>query len=92
MFHVQCSSIIHYITVIYSLSDYNYLSGDTKAPDKMAEGSVYNLIASLAPEDTKDLKDSLPHIEVGDKAGEILNHALHLASKWKEEKKGDSEN
>ena len=57
----------------------------------MQDGSVYNLIADLDPEDTKDLKDSLPLITVGDKARDILDHALHLASKWKEEKKGDSE-
>ena len=83
--------ILQFIPYLECVFTFRHLSGDTKAPNKMQDGSVYNLIALLDPEDTKDIKEALPLVTVGERARKILDHALNLASKWKEEKKGDNE-
>ena len=62
--------------------------GDSKAPNKMEKGSVYNLIDSIDPEDLKPnkLKRDMQCISVNEQAKKILDHGLSLASVWKEEK------
>ena len=64
------------------------IQGDTKAPNKMKEGSVYNLIDKLDPTDLKNLSSDNIQVDVCDKAKEILDHAINLASSWKNEGKG----
>ena len=62
--------------------------GDTKAPNKMAPGSVYNLIDQIKSEDLKSetLKKKLNLIVVSNSAKKILDHGLDLASTWKKDK------
>ena len=63
--------------------------GDTKAPNKMEEGSVYNLIEKLDPEDlSRDKLVAVTKLTVCDTAKKILDHAINLASIWKTERKG----
>ena len=62
--------------------------GDAKAPSQMKEGSVYNLIDKLDPKDLKYLSSDNIQVDVCDKAKEVLNHAINLASTWKKEGKG----
>ena len=67
-------------------------TGDTKAPNKMAEGSVYNMITELVPEDVKcQIKEHAGSVVVGEMARVILDNAIHIASVWKAEGKGDSD-
>ena len=54
----------------------------------MKEGSVYNLIDKLDPKDLKYLSSDNIQIDFCDKAKEVLNHAINLASTWKKERKG----
>ena len=54
----------------------------------MKEGSVYNLIDKLDPTDLKYLSLDNIQVDVCDKAKEILNYAIDLASTWKKEGKG----
>ena len=66
--------------------------GDTKAPNKMTIGSIYNLIEQL---DSNDLSkerlstvtNMILSINICDKARDILDHAIHLASMWKTERR-----
>ena len=53
----------------------------------MKEGSVYNLIDKLDPKDLKYLSSNNIQVDVCDKAKEVLNHAINLASTWKKEGK-----
>ena len=54
----------------------------------MKEGSVYNLIDKLYPKDLKYLSSDNIQVNVCDKAKEVLNHAINLASTGKKEGKG----
>ena len=56
------------------------IQGDTKAPSQMKEGLVYNLIDKLDPTDLKYLCSDNIQVDVCDKAKEVLNHAINLAS------------
>ena len=55
---------------------------------QMKEGSVYNLIDKLDPKDLKYLSSDNIQVDVCDKAKEVLDHAINLASTWKKEGKG----
>ena len=61
---------------------------DAKAPSQMKEGSVYNLIDKLDLTDLKYLSSDDIQVDVSDKTKEVLNHAINLASTWKNEGKG----
>ena len=54
----------------------------------MKEGSVYNLIDKLDPKDLKYLSSDNIQVDVCNKAKEVSNHAINLASTWKKEGKG----
>ena len=62
--------------------------GDAKAPRQMKEGSVYNLTNKLDPTDLKYLSSDSIQDDVCDKAKEVLNHGINVASTWKKEGKG----
>lgn len=61
--------------------------GDTKAPNKMEAGSVYNLIEGLCPDElSKDKVIASPKLIINKTATDIIDNALTLTSKWKAEK------
>ena len=62
--------------------------GDTKAPNKMQPGAVYNLIEELEKEDiSPENLDRENKIPITESAREIIDHAVNLASIWKRDKK-----
>ena len=62
--------------------------GDAKAPSQIKEGSVYHLIDKHDPTDLKYLSSYNIQVDACDKAKEVLNHAIKVASTWKKEGKG----
>ena len=54
----------------------------------MKEGSVYNLIDRLDPTDLKYLSSDKIQVDDCDKAKEVLNDGINVASTWKKEGKG----
>ena len=82
-----------HINELYLTHLIKFKEGDSKAPNKMQDDAIYNLIEELDPEDLSrenlaDINNNVEKVEVGDMAVSVLDHAINLASTWKRERKG----
>lgn len=77
-----------HVNELYLTHFIKFYEGDTKAPNKMQEDSIYNLIQDLKPEDLGETNiPNFKNISVNNPASTIISKAIDLASTWKKEKK-----